>query len=420
MSERPWYKRYGADFVHGTLGLTLEQKGAYSLCLDLIYDRGGPIPDDDRWLAGVCSVSVRKWKTIREALIRHGKLHLTEDGLHNSRAKKEIENALKTRRKLSENGAKGAAKRDENRAASNKNNELAQARPKHRAHKPEARSQSISCSPDGEQLSFADKDEVRLAFDTYNQFAQQHDLPKAAKLSTARRASIKARLKDAGGIEGWTQALNRIAKTPGLLGQNNRGWRVSLDFLCQESSFIKLMEGQYDRWTADNNEGQNRPAGNTGRQSAADHLRAAMAGEIARRSGGDVPEPGDSSTPSAGATQVRTTPAAATPDVPSVNPWETPRNPNSNHGHAAGVPNGAGNAGTVTIEGTCIRDGDGGPADLGDTAGDHVMAQGGASNGQGELRVPAQPATAANAGTETHVEGSRASLQAHAVADGRG
>src|SRR5688572_31678835 len=51
-----WYKRCGADFIHGTMMLTLEEKGAYSLCLDLIYDRGGPIPDDARWLSGVCGV----------------------------------------------------------------------------------------------------------------------------------------------------------------------------------------------------------------------------------------------------------------------------------------------------------------------------------------------------------------------------
>ena len=77
---RPWYKRFGADFVHGTLGLSLEEKGAYSLCLDLIYDRGGPIPDDARWLSGVCGVSVRKWTALRERLIDTGKL-VVRDGV---------------------------------------------------------------------------------------------------------------------------------------------------------------------------------------------------------------------------------------------------------------------------------------------------------------------------------------------------
>ena len=142
MSDRPWYKRYGADFVHGTLGLTLEQKGAYSLCLDLIYDRGGPIPDDARWLAGVCGVSVRKWNTLRDALIQAGKIVASGGHLTNLRAEKEIENALKTSRKHAENGAKGGAKSSQNRDTPNENNDLGQAGLKHRAHKPEARSQT--------------------------------------------------------------------------------------------------------------------------------------------------------------------------------------------------------------------------------------------------------------------------------------
>ena len=67
-----WYKRCGADFIHGTMMLTLEEKGAYSLCLDLIYDRGAPIPDDARWLSGVCGVSMRKWNALRNRLIELG------------------------------------------------------------------------------------------------------------------------------------------------------------------------------------------------------------------------------------------------------------------------------------------------------------------------------------------------------------
>lgn len=78
MSAHPWYRRYGSDFIAGTMGLTLEEKGAYSLVLDLIYDRGGPIPDDPRYIAGVCGCSIRKWNAIRERLIEAGKITLAE------------------------------------------------------------------------------------------------------------------------------------------------------------------------------------------------------------------------------------------------------------------------------------------------------------------------------------------------------
>jgi len=133
VSARPWYRRFGSDFIAGTLGLTLEEKGAYSLILDLIYDHGGPIADDPRYIAGVCGCSVRKWTTIRTALIHAGKIVLGEGTISNSRAEFELETDAKTARKLAENGAKGGNKRAENQAGRNENNNLDEAGLKHRA-----------------------------------------------------------------------------------------------------------------------------------------------------------------------------------------------------------------------------------------------------------------------------------------------
>jgi uncharacterized protein YdaU (DUF1376 family) len=126
MSAR-WYKRCGADFIHGTMMLTLEEKGAYSLCLDLIYDRGGPIPDDARWLSGVCGVSMRKWSALRDRLVELGKLTAQNGLLSNSRAAFELVSAELSSRKLAEAGAKGGRKRAENQFDYNIISNLAQA-----------------------------------------------------------------------------------------------------------------------------------------------------------------------------------------------------------------------------------------------------------------------------------------------------
>jgi len=91
MKGRPWYRHYPGDFLHGTMALTAEQKGAYITCLDLMYDRGGPIPDDASWLARQCGCSTRKWNTIRKLLIAADKLHVTDDGkLRNGRVDYEL------------------------------------------------------------------------------------------------------------------------------------------------------------------------------------------------------------------------------------------------------------------------------------------------------------------------------------------
>lgn len=128
---RPWYRRFPDNFIAGTVGLTLEEKGAYSLVLDLMYVRGGPVPDEPRYIAGVCNCSVRKWNAIRERLIALGKIHSVDGYLTNDRAEKEIENALKDAQERVESGRKGGEKSAENRADASKINAVAPAKLKH-------------------------------------------------------------------------------------------------------------------------------------------------------------------------------------------------------------------------------------------------------------------------------------------------
>lgn len=123
----PWYRRFPDNFIAGTVGLTLEEKGAYSLILDLMYVRGGPVPDEPRYIAGVCNCSVRKWNAIRERLIDLGKITAADGYLTNHRAEEELDIARKISREASENGSKGGNKSAEIRAKVRKNNALAQA-----------------------------------------------------------------------------------------------------------------------------------------------------------------------------------------------------------------------------------------------------------------------------------------------------
>lgn len=94
--------------------MTLEEKGAYSIVLDLIYDRQKPIPDDAAWIAGHCGCSVRKWNSLRAKLLERGKLVDLGGMLSNQRAVKEIADGLETSRKFAENGRKGGFNKAEN------------------------------------------------------------------------------------------------------------------------------------------------------------------------------------------------------------------------------------------------------------------------------------------------------------------
>lgn len=104
--------------------------------------------------------------------------------------------------------------------------------------------------------------EVRGAFDAYNQLAWQTGWPKAIALSKPRAAKLKARLAEAGGLDGWCGALQRAAANPFLAGDNDRGWKADLDFFLRQSSFTKLIEGSYDRQPTSNSRAANgRPSG---------------------------------------------------------------------------------------------------------------------------------------------------------------
>lgn len=74
----PWYKRNPQRWLNATRELTLEQRGAYNDCLELLYLRDRRIPDDSRFVASFLGVTARKWNAIREVLLDHG--HLVQAG----------------------------------------------------------------------------------------------------------------------------------------------------------------------------------------------------------------------------------------------------------------------------------------------------------------------------------------------------
>lgn len=99
------------------------------------------------------------------------------------------------------------------------------------------------------EVETQEQTELRDAVAKYNSVAERTGLPKCQKLTGNRASRLKARLTDCAGIEGWQAALEKLEGSQFLLGANNNGWKADFDFLLQEKSFTKLMEGGYDRST---------------------------------------------------------------------------------------------------------------------------------------------------------------------------
>lgn len=92
-------------------------------------------------------------------------------------------------------------------------------------------------------------DEVQQAYDLYADLAKRLSLTVPKVLSPLRRKHLQARLKDCGGIHGWKDALAIIEASDWLKGkiksEGKAPFAMTLDFLLRQSSFIKLIEGNY-------------------------------------------------------------------------------------------------------------------------------------------------------------------------------
>lgn len=127
MSRLDWHPRYHRDALEGMRGLSLEDRGAYTTLLDLMYDRAGGVPDDERFIAGWLGCSVRLWRTIRDRLIQAGKIAVEErlsgDVLMNARVRLELDSQADRSRVNAESGANGGRKSAQKRSKPKENND---------------------------------------------------------------------------------------------------------------------------------------------------------------------------------------------------------------------------------------------------------------------------------------------------------
>jgi hypothetical protein len=149
MSGPDWHKRYHRKALKGMAKLTVDLRGVYQTLQDMIYDEGGPIDDDEKYLAGQMMLSIRAYRSLRDKLLALGRISKNESGqlvddrcttvladlervrdaqVEGGRAggQKRAENSVKNSGKNRETLPKTFRKSPENEAAKNENNDLAQ------------------------------------------------------------------------------------------------------------------------------------------------------------------------------------------------------------------------------------------------------------------------------------------------------
>jgi uncharacterized protein YdaU (DUF1376 family) len=261
------------DWQLGTNGLTFEMKGFYIDFLTRLYDRGKPFPDDDRAMSELLKLSIRVWKRLKEALVTLGKILVRNGGLTNARFEKERQKRAEEIRKRAD-AAKARWQDSREKAEKfpdsfpevspklsgkdglyiNKNNDLEikmdglltviDNEEKDKSPNGDSPSDQLELVPNGTPKMTASL-AAKEAFQLYNAVAQRCDLPVARSLSHSRKRSLALRVKEAGGLDGFRTALAHLERSAFLQGQNDRGWKADIDWLCQPSSFMRLLEGGY-------------------------------------------------------------------------------------------------------------------------------------------------------------------------------
>ncbi|WP_172823716.1 YdaU family protein [Paracoccus aminovorans] len=250
----PYFRFYPTDYEADTAHLTLLEDGAYSRLLRLCWMTPGcSLPDDEGWIFRRLRVRGDDEKQAVRSVLNEF-FRKVDGRICNDRLAREHEQAVGRQEAASENGKKSAAKK-----ASLKTNDFISTNQNQNQNQEEEEDKSsLSSADDGAVVQPID--EIAIAVSAYNASAASAGWPKVQVLNKTRRSSLKARLKDCGGLDGWVVALAKAKASPHLCGQNNRGWTASFDFLTSQSGFTKLMEGNYD----------DRQSPQQNRQSAAD------------------------------------------------------------------------------------------------------------------------------------------------------
>ena len=245
MSKTPFMPLWVADFLAKTMDLDAKELGAYMLLLMAMWTRGGSLPSDPKKLQRVARCG-RDWPKVWAAIGHY--FEDNGDTITNRRLTEELQKVASKREVNAQSGARGGrakALKEKKQGLANATVSLQQPEPySEREVREEEPNGSLSSADD--DSGPAPFDEIAEAVSAYNAAADASGWPQVRILSKTRRSALKARLRECGGLAGWADALAKARASPHCCGQNDRGWTANFDFLTRQSSFAKLMEGNYD------------------------------------------------------------------------------------------------------------------------------------------------------------------------------
>lgn len=237
MADYPALPLWTDAFLGDTLHLSAEEVGCYMLLLMVAWrSSDNSLPDNDEDLARFCRVPLRRWKTrIRPRLEPFFTIKKTQTW---RQKRLDAERNFVTEKSLQ---GKRAA---EARWLKEKKTENADASPE---QMPDGMQKP--CEPDTPTPTpIKRREEGEKMASIWNEVCQPAGMPKVLKLHPTRVKKLTKRLEEDFGrdLDQWRTYCRRIAASPFLTGQNDRGWQADLDWVLEPRNLAKIVEGKYD------------------------------------------------------------------------------------------------------------------------------------------------------------------------------
>lgn len=247
------------DFYHwfpekyrlATRGLTPYQDGCYRRLIDEYMTTRRPLPASDAALADICRISIEQWSSNACSMLKA--FFKEKNGLlFQENCDAELDRQDKTGKFRSERSKKAAEIRW------NKNKELnaisipevmlqeCLAMPELRVESKDIEDTNVSSNTPLPPKPENPSSEISEAVKLWNDLAAETGLSKIQHFGKTRQASLRLRLKEAGGLTGWGDVLEKIRQSDFLCGGNDRSWKADFDWVITQRNFTKILEGNYN------------------------------------------------------------------------------------------------------------------------------------------------------------------------------
>lgn len=236
---------YHGDYLRDTSDLSPTEHGIYLLLLFAFVARG-PLPDD---LNRLCRIAAgADPEDVRQMLQRYWVR--TEDGWINGKMQRVLEIQTEKHQRRVEAGRKGGLSKSSNAKAM-----LQQCSTNQNQNQNHNQNQLKDyVDPDGSTTQNSAPKKANSV--PYSRIASLWaevlpDLPQPAKLSDARKATIRARWNDElPDLDSWRECFEIVRDSKFLTGrvQTSNGrkpFRATLDWVAKEENLLKIYEGKY-------------------------------------------------------------------------------------------------------------------------------------------------------------------------------